>query len=271
MSGMPTLALPEAPNFMVVNGQTFLVDKVDRSPSDLMKSVTAYYEGNLAALKQQVAAHVGQEGVEDLNRQVTRIEQHLKSGVISLAENLRLPNKVLMHKNNRVYEARIIPYRPNRMSGNLGSFQAIKGWIERDISKRDAERYTSFLNWLNPLLEHFILLKRDLYGVKADLYFTQDLVIGAHVCCFNEQDKAIYVTPHYNHPHVHGDGHLCTGGTDSKTFWEDPQFALNFNMINPYSPANSSAEAYTRHKEFLKNAYFTEGRVREQEVSAWRV
>lgn len=272
MSEMPVLQLPEAPSFMVVDGQTFLVEKVAQTPVELLKNVQDFYEANLQTLKEQVSHHVSQENIQDLDRQVARIERHLKAGIVVLPDNLRTNGTIMMLESNKLYETRIILFRPTRISCTMQQIARWVEWIEDELSKRDGERYSRFVEWAKPLMTHLSTLPAGLAGVKVDLTVTQDLVIEPMIVSYVPASRHIFVRPGNKHCHAHsGSCHLCTGNTTAEDFWNDPQFAANFNSINPHSFANSSTEAARQLKNMFRNQYFVQGQVRESEVSAWRV
>lgn len=271
MSEMPVLIMPPKPNFMVVDGKTYLVDQIELSPQDMLGSVEQFYKDQLEEMKEQVTCHVSAESQADLNAQVTRIERHLARGVIALPDGMR-ENGTLMYLNaNRVYPTRIVLFKPTRISVVMQRVAEFVRWIDQDISRRDAERFTKFCDWARPLVQHYRTLNQDMSMVKVDIFINQDLVIEPMVCSFIAEEEQIYVAPARKHPHVHVDGHLCTGNTPVRTFWDDAGFVSNFNSLNPHSWANNGSECAEQHKMMLKNQYFLEAYVRTEEVSAWRV
>lgn len=272
MSETPVLELPEAPSFMVVDGQTFLVEKLSQSPTELLQNVHAFYKENLESLKERVANHISLASQDDLDTQVKRIERHLKTGVVMLPDALKTSGSLMMLQNNRVYATRIVLFRPTRISCTLQQVARWVLWIKDDITKRDAERFANFYNWANTLLAHYEVLKVGLASVKVDITINQDLVIEPMVVSYCPELKHIYAQPPNKHCHVHsGSNELCTGSSTAVDFWNDPGFELNFNSINPHSFANSGTPAANKIKDMLRNQYFVEAHVRGSEASAWKI
>lgn len=270
MTEAPVLKLPDKPNFMVIDGKTFFVKEVAQSPESILKHIEEYYNANMEDLKERVASHVSIENDEDLGRQVARIERHLTKGIVALPDNARTNGSIIMVHNNKAYETRTLLFRPTRISVTLRRVVDWVHWVETQISKKDAERFTKFLEWAKPLIVHYNSLVRDLSNIKIDITVEQDMIIEAMVASHIRDSKAIYVFPVGVHCHVHSHGLLCTGNASAEMFWDDPQFFQNFNSLNPHSFAFGDCKAARDHKLLLKNAYFIEGRVRETE-GAWRV
>lgn len=272
MRETPVLALPQAPQFMVIDGKTYVVDKVELSPTDMLQSVTDFYKDNLAVLNERMVQHISEESQQDLHNQVQRIERHLAAGVVSLPEDARRNGTILMLQNNRVYKTRVVLFKPTRVSITLQRVAEVARWINTQIPRRDAERFRRFLEWATPLIVHYRDLGQDSAGVKCDIIVEQDLVIEPMVVSLDTASRNIYAFPDGRHCHVHGGScNLCTGQATAENFWDDPQFIQNFNMVNPHSFANSSVVAAIQWRNFFKNQYFQEARIRTAEVSAWRV
>lgn len=270
MSEQPVLQLPDRPNFMVINGESYLLDKVDVSPQSMFKLVEEHYKTHLEQLKETVEQHITAAAVQDLDEQVQRIERHLGNGLIALPDELRTSGTVMTLWNNRVYPTRVLLFRPTRISIVAGKIKDVLMYIECDITRREAERYTKFIEWGKPLLEHYQGLNQDLYRIKVDIYINQDLVVVPVTASLIVDENRIQVFPKEEHCHVYPEGKLCTGNTSANVFWADDGFNDNFNSINPHSFANSACVAAQDWRSMLKNQYFLEGRVRETE-GAWRV
>lgn len=271
MSERPVLELPAKPSFMVANGKTFILEEVNESPQDMLRSVEQFYMDNLEGLREKLARHISEESQADLNAQVQRIERHLASGIVALPEGVRESGSVLFLQTNKVYRSRIVLFRPTRISVVLSRVVDWMRWIDQDLSRRDAERYTKFCDWARPLIQHYRDLNQDMSAIKIDVSVNQDMVIEPMVVSYIIEENHIYGSPRGVHPHIHGHGQLCTGNTNAQVFWDDPQFKENFNSLNPHSWANSATRCAVEHKYMLKNQYFVEGRVRTQEASSWRV
>lgn len=273
MNEMPVLALPESsPSFMVIDGQTYFVDKVTLSPLNMLKQVEDFYKDNLEVLKEKVAKHLSDESQKDLDIQVQRIERHLSAGVVALPDDCRTNGTILMLQNNRVYKTRIVLFKPQRISITLQRVADLVRWVNQEISRRDAERFTKFLEWAMPLIQHYRDLNQDMAGVKVDIKVDQDIIVEPMVASLDIVSHQIFVFPDGKHCHVHsGTCNLCTGQASAETFWEDPNFLENFKMVNPHSFANTSTRASQEWRMFLKNQFFVEARIRTEEGSAWRV
>lgn len=274
MSDLPVLELPKAPNFMVVDGQTFRVDKVTASPTQMLKHIEDFYTANLEVLKSKVTKHITDENLADLDRQVTRIERHLTTGIVALPDNLRNTGSVMYLHNNKVYETRIMLFRPTRISCTLGRVYEIIEWTRSSaMTRKDAERFSRFVEWGVPMIAHYRTLPtpRDLHSVKVDIKIEQDLIVESLIASYVQQDNYIYCRPLHLHPHVYPEGRLCTGSTPAGIFWDDPQFKQNFNMMNPHSFANTTTNAAQQYRQLFKNQYFVEATIRENEGGAWRV
>lgn len=267
----PVLELPKKPNFMVVEGRTYFLDEVKLSPADLLGECTKFYEDSLEVLKEQVSSHVSQEAQNDLEVQVARIERHLSAGIVVIPDHLRSRHTVLMYDDNKVHETRIIMFKPNRMTVTMQRVISFVDWINREITRKDAERFTKFVEWAKPLIDHYMGLSRDMSGIKVDIRFDQELIYHALVVAYNAEVSNVYVAPDNLHPHAHPGGRLCTGNASPREFWDDPGFADNFNSLNPHSWANSTTICAREHKNLLKNQYFVSGTVRGEEVGVWRV
>lgn len=271
MSQSPALELPIRPSFMIIDGKTFIIEQIEQSPHDMLKNVEEFYNQNLEELRAKVSKHLSEESQVDLDTQVKRIERHLASGIVALPEGLQGSGHVLFLQANKVYESKIVLFKPSRISCTLQRVEQFCAWIESEISRRDAERYTKFIEWARPLITHYRGLNRDLSSIKMDITVHQDLVIIPMVVAYCTVEQKIFVTPYMQHPHCYGDASLCTGNTNARHFWDDGGFIENFNSMNPHSFANSDCTAAQNHRQMLKNQYFIEGRVREQEATAWRV
>lgn len=270
MNDMPPLALPDRPNFMVADGKTYLLEKVGHSPDDMLKLIEQYYDENIKEMKNRIVHHVTRENINDLDTQLRRIERHLQQGVVAIPDGLRANGTILQLYSNRVHETRIVLFRPKRISVTLRMIRDYLQWLHRDITRKEAERYSRFIEWAKPLLEHHLQRNDDISGIKVDITIEQDLFLEAMVASYLPHEQIINVRPLRVHPHVHTEGKLCTGGSTPRTFWEDPQFNDNFNMLNPHSWANSDTACAVNHKQLLRNQYFVEGRVRVAEGS-WRI
>lgn len=266
----PELKLPDSPNFMVVNGETFFVEKINQAPESILKIVDEYYEENLNVLRAKVSRHLSEEAAADLEAQLGRIERHLRKGIVAIPDDLQNRGQLLTLANNKVYDTRILLFRPTRISITIQRLQEYVEWVEREITRKDAERFTKFVEWAKPLVQHYVDIRASLAGTKVDIKVEQDIIIEPMVAAYIAEEEIIQCAPLERHCHVHDHGRLCTGNTPPRDFWNDPQFLSNFNSINPHSFAFSSSQAARRHKEMLKNQYFVEGRVRESE-GAWRV
>lgn len=271
MSEMPVLALPSKPSFMVVDGKTYLVEQVTESPQDLLKDIETFYKENLENLRAQVANHFSTESQDDLHKQVQRIERHLAAGIVALPENARSNGEVLYLQNNKVYKSRIVLFKPSRISCTMQRVTDFVFWIEQRLSKREAERYSAFLNWAKPLLSQYHLEGADTSNIKVDIMVNQDIILSPMVVTLVTDENLIYVSPRGVHPHVHTTGNLCTGTTDARIFWEDVRFIENFNSLNPHSWANSANVCADNFRQFLRNSFLVEAKIRSEEVSAWRV
>lgn len=271
MREVPVMALPSKPSFMVIDGKSFLVEPLTESPEQLMRSTEEYYAVNLAELKEKVLRHISEESQDDLNKQVLRIERHLNSDVVTLPEGLQEHGSLMFLADKKVYATRVVLFKPSRISCTLQMCGGFIRWIDTNLSRRDAERFTKFCDWARPILTHHREVSQDTSGVKVDIIVNQDLVIEPLVVSYVDEENLIYCYPKQKHPHAHGGGMMCTGQTNARVFWEDPNFVENFNSLNPHSWAASSTRAATEYKMFLKNQYFVEARIRTQEVSAWRV
>lgn len=270
MNDMPTLALPDRPNFMVADGKTYLLEKVGHSPDDMLKLIEQYYDENIKEMKNRVTNHVSRENQIDLEAQMSRIERHLNMGIVTIPDYLRGNGVILQLYANKVYDTRIVLFRPNRISVTLRMIRDYLQYLHRDITRKEAERYSRFVEWAKPLVEQYMALGQDITGIKVDISLEQDLFLEAMVASYLPSEGIIHVRPDNLHPHVHRGGKLCTGGSDPQMFWDDPQFKSNFNMLNPHSWAHQDVPCAQYHKQLLKNQYFVEGRVRVAE-GAWRI
>lgn len=106
--GAPVLTLPEQPNFMCVNGTTFLVEKLVESPEHLMHRIQEYNKEKLKELQDTMAHHVSQEATLDLERQLVRIDRFNNDGKIKVPSQLMRDNTVLWLRGKQVYETRIL-------------------------------------------------------------------------------------------------------------------------------------------------------------------
>lgn len=269
MSDIPVLQLPDRPNFMVVDGKTYLMESVKQSPDDLLKSVEEYYAQNMQEMTSRVTNHFTRENQSDLEAQMTRIERHLNAGVVTIPEGLRANGVILQLYANKVYETRIVLFRPKRISVTMRMVRDYLQYLHRDITRKEAERYSRFIEWAKPLLEHHLQRNDDITGIKVDIMLEQDLFLEAMVASYLPTENIIHVRPDNLHPHVHLGGKLCTGSASPRDFWEDPQFNDNFNMLNPHSWAHSDTPCAIHYRSLLRNQYFVEGRLRVTE-GGWR-
>lgn len=271
MSEVPVLSLPVRPNFMVTNGKTYLLEEVNQTPEDILKTVEGYYKDNLEVLREKVVRHISAESQDDLNKQVMRIERHLSSGVIMLPENLRANGSIMALRNNKVYETRVVLFKPSRLSCTMQRISGIVTWINTEMPRREGERYSKFVEWARGMEEHFRSVHADTSSVKIDVTINQDTIVNAMVVSFTPEENLIWGSPLAVHPHIHVGGNLCTGQVTARVFWDDVNFNENFNSLNPHSWANSSTVCAQNYRQLLKNQYFVEARVREEGGSAWRV
>lgn len=268
MSEPLALQMPARPNFMVVDGKTYLVDKIEQSPEDMLKHVEEFYKDSMQVMQDQVTRHLSAESRDDLHKQVERIERHLSSNVIIVPEGLRQNGTLLTLRHNKVWATKLIMFKPSRISVTMLRVTNIVHWVNNDISKRDAERFTKFVEWSTPLIAHLNGIGRDLSGIMVDITVNQDMEQHAMVVSYCVEDRHIYAFPEGVHPHVFSGGRLCTGNTNADVFWQDAGFAANFNSLNPHSFAVTTG-ASNNYKQMLKNQYFIDGRIREE--AAWRV
>lgn len=266
---MPELRLPDEPQFMIANGKTYLLEEVRESPTDFLANVRTYYEESCKTAREQLVNYINTESQTDLNAQIDRIQKHNSRAVITVPENMRAKGTIMMFSDNKVFQTRIMLFRPSRLSCTLSRLRDYVRWVNNEIPRRDAERYTTFVKTTSDLIMHFEGRGADLSAVKMDVTFEQDLVIEPMVVAYLTNEKQIYCMPQNVHCHVHSYGKLCTGNTPENTFWNDPGFAANFNSINPHSFANSDARSARVHREMLKNSYIKTVEVRQE--AAWRV
>lgn len=267
---VPVLKLPDKESFLCLDGQMYFLDKMKQKPQALFKELEAYYEDHLKDAKERIAHHIADASQTDLDVQLSRIERHLRQGIVTLPDDLREQGSIMSLWTNKVYPTRIVLFKPSRISMTLRRGVDYIAWFDSNYSARDRERFTKFYEYIKPLSEHFTGLNRDLSSVKIDIMVKQDLVIYPMVVSHIVPEKRIQVMPFSEHCHCYGDGRLCTGNAPAEAFWNDPGFLLNFNSINPHSFANSGGASALHHKEMFRNVYFQEGRVRESE-GPWRV
>lgn len=266
----PHLEMPSKPNFMVINGKVYNFDELKLSPQDMLHNIEAYYANDIASLKQEMAAHLSSECRADLDIQIQRLERHQDRTIISVPENLTENGTILYLDHNKVHETRLILYKPHRISVTLQRVIAFISWINNDLSRREADKYTKFIEAANTVIS--LPRTRDLASIKIDIMVSQDIIIAPLIASLLRDENKIKVTPINIHAHAFrdGDNKLCTNNVTAIAFWDDPNFMENFNSLNPHSFANSDAPAARHYKSMLQNKYFQHLTIRE-ENSPWRV
>ena len=177
-SVVPVLTMPRKPDFLVIGGKTFFLEDTALSPEDLFKRMTEFYEDSLEALKDKVATHCSQEAKDDLNHQLARIERHVQRGVVVLPDECRDSGNVVMVYANKAYPTRIMLFRPTRLSVVLSRVLDWVGYVKRDISRKDAERYSNFMAWAEPLVSAHSTVPPNggLSSIKVDITINQDVI-----------------------------------------------------------------------------------------------
>lgn len=269
----PALDLPKQPMFMVLDGKTYFMEQMQQSPEDLLKHVMDFYKDNLDVLRDKIDNYISDESLADLDRQIVRVERHLRANLVTIPEALKANGTIMCYSStNKVYETRIILFKPSRISVTMSRVREYVRWVKRDIPRKEAERYTKFLEWADPMLAHFDGLKADTSGIKIDIIIDQDLFVHAMVASYLVDQEFIIVSPRDIHPHTHrGGGGLCTGNSSARSFWDDPNFEQNFNSLNPHSWANGDTTVANNVQSLLKNQYFVEAHVRGEEKTGWKV
>lgn len=256
------IKLPDT-NFMVVNGQIFLLDKVGPSKDQLVEDIKEFYEAECLAFKDGLVADDYDKWREDWQAQLNMYSeraQRSSSGTMVPNTMDRLP---IMVNNGSYAPMLFVRYKPSIFRSTLGVMQShVRG--------------TESGNYGGPTVNTKLkaaIARRTGGSLSVEVHINQDLIdhmMGVALM----GDRIIVARPGRTY-HTFEDGKLCTGGTPAAEFFGAPDFERNFNTVNIYSPASHTITGVIRngaplqvpYYELLKDQYITD--IKVEESSKW--
>lgn len=214
-------------DFAVFNNKVYTVAAVDVPVNQAIENIKDFY------------AHIYQERITELENclqnhidtewhtQLTKIQElHQRTSVIVPPTQFNTPLYVYQKK---LCALRIVQYKPNEIVGPAYTFK-----------DRTAERYIHGSSTRTRARAGFA----KVYGFIKDLLDETYVHIKINQSVIDRQEYFVFngsciYTPKRRLFHTMSSMSLCTGNASAFTFWNDPFFLSNVNIINLYSLASS--------------------------------
>jgi hypothetical protein len=254
---VPELSFPddtEYPNFMTIDGQVFVMQRVECNVKQATDAVKGFYAQQFDRYKSRYeeACH---ELVKDSNAvQVDHLRRATESHSVTVPPAMF--NKMITVINGRVCEARVVIWEPNTI---LTSYRMAQDYIGSS---------TVPVQWQDTLIAN--PSRNYLITFVPPVKFSCTIAYDAQGGNLKMVNQMTFHTMSYMSQ--------CTGNATAKQVWDmgDVAFKKYFNNVNLFSPARTEVSGYDivsgnirilKIKDVLLNSNVI--RI-EEEASGWR-
>ncbi len=296
----PKLEINDDVNFIRFAGRVYSLNDIGKcAVNDVIETAKSHFEAQANAHTEGLAGDIAEIAHQQEREQLEHLRAAQASNVCTIRQaDFKRPIVAYGQGNNSYSLLRFTHWNPTKLYFGPIGLSGLKGRIQ-DTFLHDAnsagfpeecfERNTRsvtvrpenlFIN--TPLNERWKAMCLDIAATSSCYHIVVDSFIPAQVLVMYFDGSSIRFIPTQTrtdeevHPHCMSGMNLCTGGQDSKVYWENPAYAQMLQTINfeslathmfMYTDAVGDPRLWNLYYNLMKMNILS---INREETTSWR-